>query len=77
MGKIIGKYILFMFLLSMTIGNMRSECKFHSFDTSNGLPDNSVQSIGQDKDGYIWLGTRNGLSRFDGKKFISYRSIVR
>lgn len=39
------------------------------FDNSNGLPQNSVNAIIQDKYGYIWLTTENGFVRFDGEKF--------
>lgn len=34
-----------------------------------GLPQNSVQAVLQTKDGYIWLGTQEGLVRFDGVGF--------
>ncbi|HZS54786.1 MAG TPA: two-component regulator propeller domain-containing protein [Bryobacteraceae bacterium] len=37
--------------------------------TENGLPQNSVHSIVQTSDGYIWLATEGGLARFDGLKF--------
>jgi ligand-binding sensor domain-containing protein/signal transduction histidine kinase len=39
-----------------------------------GLPDNLVQSIAQTSDGYLWVGTRSGLARFDGVEFTSYDS---
>ena len=37
--------------------------------TENGLPQNTVHAIAQTKDGYIWIGTEEGLARFDGVKF--------
>lgn len=37
--------------------------------TENGLPQNSVHAIAQTTDGYIWIGTEEGLARFDGVKF--------
>lgn len=43
------------------------------YDVSDGLVDNSVVSITQDRQGFMWFGTREGLSRFDGKTFIGYR----
>ena len=46
---------------------------FKVFDTSDGLPDNTVKCITQDSLGFIWMGTFNGLCRFDGKEFITYR----
>ena len=36
---------------------------------ANGLPANSVNAITQTKDGYLWVGTDQGLFRFDGQKF--------
>jgi PAS domain S-box-containing protein len=37
--------------------------------SSEGLPQNSVQAILQTRDGYLWLGTQEGLVRFDGVAF--------
>lgn len=34
-----------------------------------GLPQNSVQAIAQTRDGYLWIGTSEGLARFDGLRF--------
>ena len=45
---------------------------FTCFATKDGLPNNSVWSVLEDKVGNIWVGTRaTGLSRFDGKSFIA------
>src|SRR5690242_20130011 len=35
----------------------------------DGLPDSSVTAIAQTPDGYLWVGTYNGLVRFDGLRF--------
>lgn len=40
-----------------------------NWDTDDGLPQNSVTAICQTRDGYLWLGTQNGLARFDGVRF--------
>src|SRR3989449_36473 len=37
--------------------------------TENGLPQNTVHSIAQAKDGYVWIATEEGLARFDGIRF--------
>src|SRR5438445_1511063 len=37
--------------------------------TENGLPQNTVHSITQSKNGYLWIATEEGLARFDGVKF--------
>lgn len=47
---------------------------FKRFDQVDGLPDNNVKAIIQDKYGYIWLGTENGLARFDGRYFTVFES---
>lgn len=39
------------------------------WQTEDGLPQNSITSIAQTPDGYLWLATFNGLARFDGDRF--------
>lgn len=39
------------------------------WQTEQGLPQNTVQAICQTRDGYLWLGTQEGLVRFDGVRF--------
>lgn len=45
---------------------------FRYLNTSNGLPNQQVEAIVQDADGYIWIGTRNGLAKFDGYNVQTY-----
>jgi len=40
-----------------------------SWETQAGLPQNTVNAIVQDRSGYLWLGTHDGLARFDGMRF--------
>jgi len=40
-----------------------------TWQRKEGLPQNSVHAILQTRDGYLWLGTQEGLARFDGVKF--------
>lgn len=40
--------------------------------TDDGLPDNTVSSIAQSPDGFLWIGTPSGLARFDGARFESF-----
>ena len=44
------------------------------YSTDNGLCSNAVSNIIQDDYGYIWIGTWNGLSRFDGFNFFNYKT---
>jgi signal transduction histidine kinase/ligand-binding sensor domain-containing protein/ActR/RegA family two-component response regulator len=43
-----------------------------SWQTDAGLPENSVTAMAQTPDGYLWLGTEGGLTRFDGLKFTTF-----
>ena len=45
------------------------------FFASDKLSNTNITSICQDKSGYIWIGTENGLNRFDGYKFTVYKNI--
>ena len=40
--------------------------------SENGLPDSSVTAVAQTPDGYLWIGTYNGLARFDGVRFMTF-----
>jgi signal transduction histidine kinase/ligand-binding sensor domain-containing protein len=40
-----------------------------TWNTDNGLPQNSVHALMQTRDGYLWLGTQEGLVRYDGVRF--------
>ncbi|HKV37610.1 MAG TPA: two-component regulator propeller domain-containing protein, partial [Blastocatellia bacterium] len=42
---------------------------FDSWTTDNGMPQNSVNSILQTRDGYLWISTNDGLVRYDGARF--------
>src|SRR6476659_7777014 len=42
------------------------------WDSDSGLPQNSVDAILQTRDGYLWLGTQEGLVRFDGVRFTTF-----
>jgi ligand-binding sensor domain-containing protein/signal transduction histidine kinase len=43
-----------------------------TWQTDEGLPDNVVAAITQTQDGYLWVGTRAGLARFDGINFTCF-----
>src|SRR5215470_3146098 len=45
-----------------------------TWQTEEGLPQNSVTALVQTRDGYLWLGTYGGLVRFDGARFVVFDS---
>lgn len=52
----------------------RSRFLIKKWSTEEGLPQNTVTSIVQTRDGYIWAGTFGGLARFDGIRFSVFDS---
>jgi signal transduction histidine kinase/ligand-binding sensor domain-containing protein len=46
---------------------------FEQFTFISDFPQNTVQAIYQDAQGYIWVGTESGLNRYDGKRIINYK----
>lgn len=49
--------------------NASAEYRFDVWTADSGLPQNSVRAIVQTRDGYLWVGTLDGLARFDGVRF--------
>lgn len=48
--------------------------RLRHINVENGLSSNTVWSVAQDNDGFMWFGTNNGLSKYDGNNFSIYRS---
>jgi signal transduction histidine kinase/ligand-binding sensor domain-containing protein len=46
------------------------------WQVQQGLPESSIYSLLQTRDGYLWLGTQAGLVRFDGVRFTTLESLV-
>lgn len=48
---------------------------FENYSTRDGLPSNQVNAILQDSRGYLWVGTSDGISIFDGTSFKNYTTL--
>src|SRR5215510_9492694 len=46
---------------------------FNRVNADNGLSHNKVNCILQDQRGFIWMGTDDGLNRYDGRRFVIFR----
>ncbi len=74
-GKLPGQFSFLFILILLIYPCISSEIpmSFKHFSPSDGLCESSVDIILQDHLGYLWFGTSNGLSRFDGNKFSTYK----
>ncbi|WP_340200088.1 two-component regulator propeller domain-containing protein [Ascidiimonas sp. W6] len=71
------KEVLLICLLLATIFNLQAQSfytDYRKLSTENGLSHNYVTSLIQSRDGIIWVGTINGLNKFDGYNFTVYKS---
>jgi len=48
---------------------------FEHITTQHGLPQNNIRSIVEDKQGFLWCSSKNGLCRFDGYKFVYFQHL--
>ncbi|MEP7340895.1 MAG: two-component regulator propeller domain-containing protein [Acidobacteriota bacterium] len=63
---------LLVLLACCVLSTPAQQLAIRRYDISDGLAHNTVIAIHQDKQGYIWFGTFEGLSRFDGYRFVNY-----
>lgn len=68
------KLMLLAVLLNGLLAHAQQGYTFNRISTDDalGLSSNAVYCTYQDKKGYIWVGTANGLQRFDGSKFVGF-----
>lgn len=65
-------FIFFVLILSFSFG--QSHIRFKNFSITSGLSQSYVNCIIQDDVGFIWIGTQDGLNKFDGYRFDVYNS---
>ena len=71
--KTIVGYFLISLLSCGYVYSQEPELKFDHLTVEDGLSSNTVYSILQDSQGFMWFGTREGLDRYDGYSIKSYR----
>lgn len=64
---------LIFFLTISTSLFSQPRCYFEHYGADDGLPQHTVMDILQDKKGFMWFSTWDGLSKFDGYKFSTYK----
>jgi len=65
------KRLLFILIIS-TIQSFAQTNSFLHYGVESGLIQSQVQTIVQDRDGYLWIGTLAGVSKYDGISFTNY-----
>ena len=67
-------FLIALFLLPGIIWGqpLNAPLRFTNYTVADGLPTNTVNDIIQDSRGFVWMGTAQGLVRFDGNKFTVY-----
>jgi ligand-binding sensor domain-containing protein/serine phosphatase RsbU (regulator of sigma subunit) len=61
-------------VLLIPVSGLSQQYDFRNFDTGNGLPQPYIYSLTQDSAGHLWIGTGEGLSKFDGFDFRLYNT---
>jgi len=54
--------------------NAQIKCKIENYSTEDGLSHDVIRDIIKDKEGFMWFATWDGINRFDGKNFITYKA---
>src|SRR6266545_2044497 len=58
--------------LALDPGRPLARYSLGAWSVDRGLPDSAVFAIVQTRDGYLWVGTTEGLARFDGLRFVVF-----
>ena len=66
-------YIIVLFSLNLVLGKNNQDFKIEHLSIEQGLSQNTVRSIIQDKQGFLWFATEDGLNRYDGYRLKVYR----
>jgi len=69
------KHIFLIFLFCYTSFSLAQKVnlKFNHFSIEDGLSQNTINTITEDRDGFLWIGTDDGLNKFDGLEYKVYQ----
>lgn len=68
--------IVYWLVASSVLSGQYSNLKFENFSTEDGLSSSTCLEIFQDSEGFLWLGTIDGLNKYDGYHFTTYRPLL-
>lgn len=58
--------------LLLFLTTLAQAARLQHFDVEDGLPQNSATALAVDRFGLLWVGTEDGLARFDGSRFVAF-----
>lgn len=70
--KCIATVVIVVNLFTYSFADQKTPLSCRLLNESNGLSDNRVTDLFKDRSGYMWIGTANGLNRYDGQNFVQY-----
>ncbi|MBC7867880.1 MAG: histidine kinase [Gloeobacteraceae cyanobacterium ES-bin-316] len=65
-------FFILLFISALSQGQLKEQLNFSMLTEKDGLSNKKINSIVQDKSGVIWIGTYNGLNRYDGNRVKSF-----
>ena len=77
MNGFIKRFAFVLLMLGVAMGTMATSffCRVHDFASTNGLLEAHMSNAIQDKDGFMWFATWNGLVRYDGYNYYSFKPV--
>ncbi len=75
--KMIARYCCCLLLLqvfAVITVSAQPKCKIEHYSTEDGLSHDIITCTFKDREGFMWFGTWNGINRFDGQRFVTYKS---
>lgn len=66
--------IALLFIASINELTAQIKCKIENYSTEDGLSHDAIRDIIKDKEGFMWFATWDGINRFDGENFITYKA---
>lgn len=63
-----------LFFLSFALFSQQKTIKFETYSLENGLSQSSITGIVQDQFGFIWISTQDGINRYDGYTFKTFKN---
>ncbi len=73
--NLVSRILLFIFIFLIQPITPQSNIRFNHLTVEDGLSQSAVTVIFQDKHGFMWFGTQDGLNRFDGYNFKIFKNI--